>query len=613
MESLYFAATLNVLSALILWARYSYAKPSAYFWSGLWITSFISSLISVAVVTGEMEGALFSLLGGVALGFLVRFYIPIISLFGVGLLVARFTVPVAILIFVNQKIQQVELGILLWGCIYVFQLICLLIAVFYMLCRVLEDLPRFTINFPKRDAALQKISMADGRWNPLISIHVPCYAEPPALVIATLSAVANLEYNNFEVLVVDNNTKDPELWKPVEKFCTKLGQRFCFFHVDPLAGAKAGAINFALRHSNVDAEIVLIIDADYIVDPAFIRRYIALFEDEKTGFVQTSHDYREWRGNPFLSGVYHHYLIGHKTVHPALNEYGAGYLVGTVCMVRRHLIEELGGWAEWALTEDLELAMRIMAKGYTGHVFSDTWGKGLIPETLDGIKKQQFRWWAGATQEFRVNWRRYLGLTNEKMTVAQRSLRLYTTFKDCIGACAFLVDISFFLVCVFLVSSSQVLQIPHGFLGLIGAAVVVKFLEIWIGVRELGSNEVRDYFMTLMLKGALRWVGVKAFILPLFKLQISWVRTNKFKQSGNFLRGVKSSSVEILIGLIYLLCALFLVPFAHFVEFDLVALVSIWFFIQGGSFFCTLVMAIVSESALDQERLELAKVTDSEV
>ncbi|WP_207436441.1 glycosyltransferase, partial [Sabulibacter ruber] len=58
---------------------------------------------------------------------------------------------------------------------------------------------------------------------PMVSIHVPCYNEPPHMVIQTLDALARLDYPNFEVLLIDNNTKDPAVWKPVEAYCAQLG------------------------------------------------------------------------------------------------------------------------------------------------------------------------------------------------------------------------------------------------------------------------------------------------------------------------------------------------------------------------------------------------------
>src|SRR5262249_10365769 len=91
---------------------------------------------------------------------------------------------------------------------------------------------------------------APGRAWAKVSIHLPIHNEPPAMVIETLNSLAALDYPDYEVLVVDNNTKDRAAWEPVAAHCQRLEAaapgRFRFFHVDPLAGFKAGALNFAL-------------------------------------------------------------------------------------------------------------------------------------------------------------------------------------------------------------------------------------------------------------------------------------------------------------------------------------------------------------------------------
>ena len=52
---------------------------------------------------------------------------------------------------------------------------------------------------------------------PRVSIHLPTHNEPPEMVIQTLNALARLDYPNFEVIILDNNTKDASLWKPMRK------------------------------------------------------------------------------------------------------------------------------------------------------------------------------------------------------------------------------------------------------------------------------------------------------------------------------------------------------------------------------------------------------------
>lgn len=77
----------------------------------------------------------------------------------------------------------------------------------------------------------------------MVTVQVPTYAEPPEVVIGTLDALARLDYPDFEVMVIDNNTADERLWRPVQEHCARLG--FRFLRVEGITGAKAGALNWA--------------------------------------------------------------------------------------------------------------------------------------------------------------------------------------------------------------------------------------------------------------------------------------------------------------------------------------------------------------------------------
>src|SRR5262245_58421194 len=112
---------------------------------------------------------------------------------------------------------------------------------------------------------------------PKVSIHIPAYREPPEMVKATLDAVARLDYPNFECVIVINNTPDPAYWRPVEEHCRALGERFKFVREDKLAGYKAGALRLALANTAPDAEIVGVIDADYVVQPDWLKDLVPLF------------------------------------------------------------------------------------------------------------------------------------------------------------------------------------------------------------------------------------------------------------------------------------------------------------------------------------------------
>ena len=166
---------------------------------------------------------------------------------------------------------------------------------------------------------------------PKVSLHVPAHAEPPEVVIATLDTLARLRYPNFEVLVIDNNTTDPALWQPVERHCRRLGDRFRFLHVEGLTGAKAGALNLALKHTATDAKVIGVVDADYQVREDFLEKLIGAFDDPRLGFVQPPHDYRDWQHSRYLRMCYWEYKYFFHTNLVSLNERDAALTVGTMC------------------------------------------------------------------------------------------------------------------------------------------------------------------------------------------------------------------------------------------------------------------------------------------
>ncbi|MBK1647058.1 glycosyltransferase [Rhabdochromatium marinum] len=255
---------------------------------------------------------------------------------------------------------------------------------------------------------------------PVVSIHVPAYNEPPELLIETLDALAALDYPHFEVLVIDNNTKDPSVWQPVQAHCERLGAQFRFFHVDPLAGFKAGALNFALRETVPEAEVIAVIDADYVVRPNWLRDLVPAFVDPQLGIVQAPQDYRDGDQNAFKAmclaeyrGFFH---IGMVT----RNERNAIIQHGTMTMIRRTTLEAVGGWGEWCITEDAELGLRLFEQGYKALYIPCTYGRGLIPDSFADFRKQRFRWAYGAVRILARHWHELLGLRRTELSAGQR-------------------------------------------------------------------------------------------------------------------------------------------------------------------------------------------------
>jgi cellulose synthase/poly-beta-1,6-N-acetylglucosamine synthase-like glycosyltransferase len=256
-------------------------------------------------------------------------------------------------------------------------------------------------------------------YTPKVSIHVPCYNEPPHMVIDTLNALAAMGYPNFEVLVIDNNTKDEAVWKPLEEHCRKLGPRFRFFHLAKWPGYKAGALNFALSVTAEDAEVVGVIDSDYQVTPDWLCATIPYFRKPEVGFVQSPQDYRDWQGDAFKSmtnweyqGFFHIGMIQR-------NERNAIIQHGTMTLIRKRALVDTGRWAEWCICEDAELGLRLFEEHYEAVYMPDSFGQGLVPDSFAGYKTQRFRWAYGAVQIIKRHWREMLP-EGRKLTFGQK-------------------------------------------------------------------------------------------------------------------------------------------------------------------------------------------------
>ncbi len=262
-----------------------------------------------------------------------------------------------------------------------------------------------------------------GKDAPKVSIHVPCYNEPPHMVIETLDALARLDWPNFEVLVVDNNTKDEAVWKPLEEHCRKLGPRFRFFHLPKWPGFKAGALNFALKETAPDAQIVGVIDSDYIVDRNWLRATVPYFEKSKVAIVQAPQDYRDGGENLFKRMCYWEYAGFFHIGMVQRNERNAIIQHGTMTLIRKTALEKVKGWAEWCICEDAEMGLRQFEHGLEAVYLEHSFGRGLIPDSFSGYKTQRFRWAYGAVQILKRHWRALSenkGIDGAKLTRGQR-------------------------------------------------------------------------------------------------------------------------------------------------------------------------------------------------
>jgi exo-beta-1,3-glucanase (GH17 family)/cellulose synthase/poly-beta-1,6-N-acetylglucosamine synthase-like glycosyltransferase len=249
---------------------------------------------------------------------------------------------------------------------------------------------------------------APAGYAPKVSIHIPAYNEQPEMLKQTLDSVARLEYPNFECILVINNTPDPALWRPVEEHCKALGDRFKFVREDNLSGFKAGALRLALDRTAPDAEVIGILDADYVVQPDWLRDLAPLFADPRVGMVQAPQDHRDGQRSPMHTAMNAEYAGFFDIGMVQRNEANAIVTHGTMCLIRRDAMLAAGGWSSDTICEDTDLGLTILELGYLANYTNRRYGHGLLPDTYIAFKRQRHRWAYGGFQILKKHWRRFL-------------------------------------------------------------------------------------------------------------------------------------------------------------------------------------------------------------
>jgi cellulose synthase/poly-beta-1,6-N-acetylglucosamine synthase-like glycosyltransferase len=439
-----------------------------------------------------------------------------------------------------------------------------------------------------------------GGWTPRISVHVPCHAEPPQIVIGTLERLAQLDYPDFEVLVIDNNTADPALWWPVAACCDRLGDRFRFLHVEGLRGAKAGALNWALPHTCPRAELIAVVDADYHARPSWLRDVAGYFADPTVGFVQCPHAYRGYAGSALGQWANWEYAVFFVTGMVSLDQAGAGLTVGTMSLIRRAALQRAGGWAEWCLTEDSELAIRIHAAGYRSVYLTEPYGRGLIPETFDGYRRQRYRWTYGPVQEFFHHWPLFLPRpfgTRSALT-GQQKIHHANHGLDVIG-------IGLRALCFPLAAAAALSMLAHhehipmpGELWLaatclLGGTVLMR----WLTYQRIVRATPRQALGGILAFAALTHIITIASLRALIRRPAHWQRTDKFRQRQRGLRALGHAGAETILGLAGLAAGIGL---AVFCRGGIASALAIGLAVQALSYLAAPIVAVAADRSLSR-------------
>ncbi|MGA3058976.1 MAG: glycosyltransferase family 2 protein [Candidatus Bathyarchaeia archaeon] len=305
---------------------------------------------------------------------------------------------------------------------------------------------------------------------PKFSIIVPTKDEE-VVIGRCLNGLLDLDYpkDKLEIIVVDGNSSDGTC-----KVCSDFSARYpgAFKIVnEKKSRGKPAALNLALPY--VTGQIVGVFDADSVPEKDVLRKAASYFSDkqltalqgrttslnEKTNILTrvAAMEERAW-----LQGM----LSGREKLQLFVP------LNGSCQFIRRNVLEELGGWDEASLTEDVELALRLVEKKYSIKYAHDICCGQEVPSGLRSLIKQRVRWYRGY-METALKYGRLLDNLNKRNVDAEISLA--GPFMMVVSLLSY---VNWFFLVLFLSESNPIIN----FTGLVIALTAVSLVSVGFGL-----------------------------------------------------------------------------------------------------------------------------------
>ncbi len=254
-----------------------------------------------------------------------------------------------------------------------------------------------------------------------VAVVVPTYNEPFEVLLPTISAAVAMRLDH-ETWVLDDGHRP---W--VRELADQVGARY--LTREGRSFGKAGNVNAAL--DRVDADYVVIFDADHVAAPDFLPRTLGYFDDPRVALVQTPQEFYNddsfehatpsdvgWMGRDRRSGgrAYSEQALFYRVLQPGRNRWNAAYCCGSNMVLRTAALREVGGFATDSITEDIHTTLRLHQRGWRSAYHDEVLAHGLAAADAPQYLAQRLRWGTGAMQVLRQEH----PLTQAGLTLPQR-------------------------------------------------------------------------------------------------------------------------------------------------------------------------------------------------
>lgn len=254
---------------------------------------------------------------------------------------------------------------------------------------------------------------------PTFSIIVPVRNEGK-VIDRLLDALLKLSYpaDKKKIIVVEDGSTDETF-----DICMKYAEdhQMCIKTLHkPFSNGKPSALNYGIEHA--EGEIVGIFDADSVPAPNILLNVSKYFEDSEVAAVQgrtLSINSDENMLTKFVSYEEAVWCEAYLQGKDVLNLFV--HLKGSCQFIRRDVLEEINGFDEGILSEDMEVSARLTEKGYKIRYASDVRSWQESPADFKQLFKQRTRWYRG-TMEVAFKYGKLMAKLSRKSIDAEATL-----------------------------------------------------------------------------------------------------------------------------------------------------------------------------------------------
>lgn len=289
---------------------------------------------------------------------------------------------------------------------------------------------------------------------PDVSFVIPIRNPDPLVLEETLFSISQLTYpkNRISVFLGDDTSEDNPSFKKIRALATKYSATIVYEPSN--VHFKSGMLNIVLKE--VKSDYFVLLDYDHVIEKSLITHFMKIFEKEPDlAFVQAKVSFRNvfsklqvWES--VMYAQFYEVFQRSKTKRNTVLTNGS-----TVCF-RKEIIDEIGGIPYDTLTEDVDVSVSLLTKGYKTKLLDSYGSFGLIPATFSLLLSQILRWAKGSMQVLKKRWVKIL---KAKLPFTDRIDLLFSTSLFIIAASVYL-NLLFYVIMY--LTKSPVIRVTAG-------------------------------------------------------------------------------------------------------------------------------------------------------